>query len=159
MTPRKLAAARRAVQKEKDRCPLFPELLKHKSAEERLKAVASDREQWWQRMRDHRAKQWRRARKALRALPPGPRAAIKRYWQTSGFPGIPRDFRQGRSDFFIDVRSHLAQHGRVPALAVRHQYERSSVLNLLRVLTNPWDMPNAQDFTSTLSSAEANRRL
>jgi septation ring formation regulator EzrA len=89
VTPRKLAAARRAVEKDKDRYPLFPELLKHQTAEERIAAIASDREQWWQQMRDHRAKQWRRARQALRDLKSGPRAAIKRYWRTSGFPGDP----------------------------------------------------------------------
>jgi len=89
VTPRKLAAARRAVQAQKDRYPLFPELLKHQTAEERIAAVAIDREQWWQEMRDRRAKLWRRARQALRDLPPGPRAAIKRYWQICGFPGDP----------------------------------------------------------------------
>ena len=36
ITPRKLAAAQRAVQREKDRYPLFPELLKHQTAEDRL---------------------------------------------------------------------------------------------------------------------------
>ena len=89
ITPRKLAAARRAVQAQKDRYPLFPELLKHQTAEDRLAAVAIDREQWWQQVRDRRAQLWRRARQALRDLPPGPRAAIKRYWQICGFPGDP----------------------------------------------------------------------
>lgn len=40
VTPRKLAAARRAVQAQKDRYPLFPEFVTHKSAEERLDAIA-----------------------------------------------------------------------------------------------------------------------
>jgi hypothetical protein len=87
VTPRKLAAARRAVQKEKQRYPLFPELLKHQTAEERVTAIAIERERWWQQMRDHRVKQWRRARQALGDLRPGPCAAIKRYWQVCGFPG------------------------------------------------------------------------
>jgi hypothetical protein len=43
------------VQKEKDRYPFFPELLKHESAEERLTAIANDREQWWQEVRNRRA--------------------------------------------------------------------------------------------------------
>ena len=42
ITPRKLAAARRAVQKEKDQYPLFPELLKHQTAEERLASIANE---------------------------------------------------------------------------------------------------------------------
>jgi hypothetical protein len=61
VTPRKLAAARRAVQREKDRYPLFPELLTHQTAEKRLEAIATSRDEWWQDMRDHQAKQWRRA--------------------------------------------------------------------------------------------------
>jgi hypothetical protein len=46
ITPRKLAAARRGVQKEKDRYSLFPELRKHQTAEERPASIAGDREQW-----------------------------------------------------------------------------------------------------------------
>src|ERR1700757_3879231 len=40
VTPRKLAAARRAVQREKDRYPLFAELLKHQTPEDRLASIA-----------------------------------------------------------------------------------------------------------------------
>ncbi len=47
ITPRKLAAARRAVQREKDRYPLFRELLKHQTAEDRLASIAVERERWW----------------------------------------------------------------------------------------------------------------
>src|SRR5215469_14058071 len=89
ITPRKLAAARRAVQRQKDRFPLFPELITHQTAEERLDAIAYGRAEWWQNMRDHQAKQWRRARKSLRDLPRGPRAAITRYWQICGHLGDP----------------------------------------------------------------------
>ena len=89
ITPRKLAAARRAVQREKDRYPLFPELLTHQTAEQRIASIATSREEWWQNVRDHQAKQWRLARKSLHDLSPGPRAAITRYWQVCGFPGDP----------------------------------------------------------------------
>lgn len=89
ITPRKIAAARRAVQREKDRYPLFPELLKHQTADDRLASIAVERETWWQEMRDRHAQQWRKARQALRDLPTGPRAAIKRYWKICGCPGDP----------------------------------------------------------------------
>ena len=88
-TPRKLAAARRSVQRHKDRYPLFPELLKYETAEERLASIADERETWWREMRDRHAKLWRKARQALRELPVGPRAAIKRYWKICGCPGDP----------------------------------------------------------------------
>src|SRR5262249_25401562 len=68
-TPRMPAAARRAVRREKDRYPLFPELLKHQTAEERLASIADERERWWQQMRYRHAKLWRKARQALRELP------------------------------------------------------------------------------------------
>jgi hypothetical protein len=55
ITPRKLAAARRAVQREKDRYSLFPELLKHQTAEDRLTSIAVERETWWQDMRERQA--------------------------------------------------------------------------------------------------------
>ena len=89
ITPRKLAAARRAVQKEKDRYPLFPELLKHQTAEDRLASIAAQREMWWQEMRERQAQLWRKARQTLGDLPTGPRAAIKRYWEICGCPGDP----------------------------------------------------------------------
>ena len=89
ITSRKLSAARRAVQKEKDRYPLFPELLKHQTAEERLASIAEERESWGHERRNRHARLWRKARRALRELPPGPRAAIKRYWKICGCPGDP----------------------------------------------------------------------
>jgi hypothetical protein len=89
VTPRKLAAARRAIQKQKDRYPLFPELIKHQTPEERLASIAVEREAWWQRMRDRHANVWRKAHQNLNSLPPGPRAAIKRYWEICGRPGDP----------------------------------------------------------------------
>jgi hypothetical protein len=89
ITPRKLAAARRAVQREKDRYPLFSELVKHQTAEDRLTSIAVEQETWWQEMRDRQAQRWRKARQALRDLPTGPRTAIKRYWEICGYPGNP----------------------------------------------------------------------
>jgi len=82
--PRKLAAARRAVQREKDRYPLFPELVKHQTAEDRLTSIAAERETWWQEMRERHANLCIKARQNLNSLPPGPRAAIKRYWKICG---------------------------------------------------------------------------
>jgi hypothetical protein len=77
------------VQKEKDRYPLFPEILKHKSAEERLAEIADQREQWWQRMRDYRPNNGDAPVKLYVTCRLVRGAAIKRYWQICGFPGDP----------------------------------------------------------------------
>ena len=84
---RRVAAAKRAVQAEKDRYPLFPELVTHHTPEARLAAIDRHRIEWWQEQRNFRALRWREARSSLRALPPGPRTAIMRYWQKAFLPG------------------------------------------------------------------------
>jgi hypothetical protein len=89
ITPRKLPAAHGAVQAQKDRYPLFPELLTHQTAEERLAAVAINREQWWQQVRDRRAQLWRRARQALRNLPPGHAPLSSVTGRSAPLPEIP----------------------------------------------------------------------
>ena len=86
---RRIAAARRAVQAEQDRYPLFPQLVTHHTPEARLAAIDKHRVEWWQEQRDFRADRWRKARSSLRALPPGPRNGIIRYWQHGSLPGDP----------------------------------------------------------------------
>jgi hypothetical protein len=86
---RRVAAAKRAVQAEKDRYPLFPELVRYATTESRLAAMQEHRITWWQQHRNHVAASWREARASLRSLPPGPRAGILRYWQTCSLPGHP----------------------------------------------------------------------
>jgi hypothetical protein len=89
VTPRKRAAAERAVRKEQDRYALFPELVRHRSADERLEAMALQRDKWWRAMRDHQARQWRRARGLLRSLPEAVQAEVKTLWQEPIYPGDP----------------------------------------------------------------------
>ena len=86
---RRVAAAKRAVQAEKDRYPLFPELVRYATTESRLDAMQEHRITWWQQHRNHVAASWREARASLRSLPPGPRSGILRYWQTCSLPGHP----------------------------------------------------------------------
>jgi len=88
-TPRRVAAAKRAVQTERDKFSLFPELCTHKNAEERLIAIEVNGAQWWQEFRDLRAKNWHSARANLRAIRPSLAEGIKRYWQTCRWPGDP----------------------------------------------------------------------
>jgi hypothetical protein len=86
---RRVAAAKRAVQAEKERYPLFPQLVTHHTPEARLAAIDKHRVEWWQEQRDFRADRWRKARSSLRALPPGPRNGIIRYWRHGSLPGDP----------------------------------------------------------------------
>ena len=86
---RRVAAAKRAVQAEKDRFPLFPQLVTHHTPEARLAAIDKHRVEWWQEQRDFRADRWRKARASLCALPSGPRNGIIRYWQKGSLPGDP----------------------------------------------------------------------
>jgi hypothetical protein len=50
---RRVAAAKRAVQAEKDRYPLFPELVRYATTESRLAAMQEHRITWWQQHRNH----------------------------------------------------------------------------------------------------------
>jgi hypothetical protein len=63
---RRVAAARRAVQAEQDRYPLFPQLVTHHTPEARLAAIDKHRVEWWQEQRDFRADRWRKARASAR---------------------------------------------------------------------------------------------
>ena len=45
---RRVAAAQTGVQAEKDRFPLFPELVTHHTPEARLAAIDRQRVEWWQ---------------------------------------------------------------------------------------------------------------
>jgi len=104
VTPRKVAAAKRAIQADKDKCGLFQEMVVHNTPEERLDAMAIHRREYWQEMRDGVAKTWRKARHQLRALPIVTRAGVARYWGQARCPGHPaylltiiRDAANGKS--------------------------------------------------------------
>lgn len=103
VTPQRLAAARRAVERDREQCGLFPEMMVHKSAEERAQAVVTEAAIWWAEMRQRVAKDWRRARRELRDLSLIKRQGVASYWSTCVFPGVPvylleliRETRNGR---------------------------------------------------------------
>jgi len=89
VTGRRLAAARRFLQKENDKVALFPELQIDQSPEERVLETNLVAESW---LKDHRkwmAGKWREARAKLRGLPRDQRDLILAYWQKRIFPGCP----------------------------------------------------------------------
>ena len=87
VTPRKLAYARRAIQRSRDACPLFPELTDQRSPEQRMEDNERHARLHWQNMRDTQAASWRKARRELATLRPSQRAGLLRYWQGGGLPG------------------------------------------------------------------------
>lgn len=85
-TGRRLAAAARAVKREADAMPLFPQLRRYSTVEERMSQTDARWASLAAQRRDSQASAWRRARAALRALPPLQRAGILRYWRESSVP-------------------------------------------------------------------------
>jgi dephospho-CoA kinase len=86
VTARRLAHAARAVARDKASVALFPELAHHQTAADRIAAIDADTEAHFQRMRDHTAQTWRRARRTLRQLPPELRARIMARWNHGHLP-------------------------------------------------------------------------
>lgn len=83
---RRLAAARRAIQRDLDSVALFPELARFKTPEERIERMDEAGRAYWQDMRNFRARKWREARRQIRELPEHLRQQVLAYWnKTNGF--------------------------------------------------------------------------
>lgn len=89
VTPRKLAAARRAIERDRERCGLFPEMMQFTAVDDRVDAITRHRQLWVADQRQHQADGWRKARRLLRDLPPITQAGVRRYWAKGVFPGAP----------------------------------------------------------------------
>lgn len=88
-SPQRIAAAKRSVQKQKDAVALFPEMARDQTAEARLDRIDAENRAYGQRLRDHTAATWRRARATLRALPSITRQGILAHWQSQAY--FPRE--------------------------------------------------------------------
>ncbi len=80
ITGRRLSAARRALQREADKVALFPELQPTETPEQRIARLDANAEAHLQKIRDHTAATWRRARRALRTLTPAQLAQVMARW-------------------------------------------------------------------------------
>jgi len=89
VTKRRLAAARRALKKERDEHPLLAEQIaaEQPTPEERITAHEKESARHWQSIRDHRAAVWRRARAIVSGLPSEQRDALLNSWNRSTIPG------------------------------------------------------------------------
>ena len=102
---RRIAAARRAVERDKDRNALTPELVRHHTPEERLNALAIGMDKTERDWRDHRAQGWRSCRRRLRNLPEITRKGVVRLWNLGICPLEPH---------YLAGYIHAAERGESP---------------------------------------------
>ena len=81
ITPGRIAAARRAVRRDLDSVPLFPDLARDASPDARLARQTRGEAAEIARRRRWEADVWRGCRHVLRRLRPTLRAGLLRYWQ------------------------------------------------------------------------------
>lgn len=67
-TPRRIKAAEKAVKKELDKYPLFPELARFSNVDMRLEQLDDISRRYWQNIRNQEAYTWRKFRRRLRTL-------------------------------------------------------------------------------------------
>jgi len=93
VTPQRLAAAKRALQRERERAGMFVEELgPRETPEERIARQDAAWVAHWQRMRDRYARAWRDARRLLVSPPAEQRRQLRAEWRTCGWPGTPEYF-------------------------------------------------------------------
>lgn len=85
-TPRRIATSKRAIERDRDKCGLFPEMMEHTDPLKRIQALEDNFAHTWTQLRDAIAEGWRKARRDYNALPPAVRAACKRWWNESQMP-------------------------------------------------------------------------
>lgn len=85
ITGRRLAAAKRALQRQADAVALFPELQPTETPEQRCERFDLASVATVQRWRDDEAKRWRRARRELRAMTAEQQAQVDRRWAQNRF--------------------------------------------------------------------------
>ncbi len=81
-TVRRVKNAERAVQKDKDDIPLFPEMARFQNADERLDHLDKVNISYWQKIRDSDAHMWRKFRRRLYSLSCNERLRFLEYWNT-----------------------------------------------------------------------------
>jgi hypothetical protein len=88
ISPQRLAAARRWLDREAASLPLFMDQVRtsQPTPEERVQAADESFAAWRRQFRTLTARQWREARRILHELPPGERAALIAAWNASPYP-------------------------------------------------------------------------
>lgn len=93
ITPRRLAAAERALRLEREWLPLFADQVaaEQPTAEERIKRIDAEHAEYWQSHRDVAASHWRWARGIL-SQHPAYAADILAKWEVSSIPSAAAYF-------------------------------------------------------------------
>jgi len=90
-TARRIAAAKRAVQREADDMALFPELRRFHTEQERMSQQDGNYLRLAAALRKGKARCWRDCRRILRELPPEIRERVRAKWETRFMPGSPEN--------------------------------------------------------------------
>jgi len=112
-TKRRLANARKAVERDKENNALFPEFVRFQSAEERLAHYDSQMRLQIRKIRDLEAKNWREFRRRLATLSDAEQIAFCERWNSSQRPGTPLYAMEmmrsmfGRQDWLEEDRREL----------------------------------------------------
>lgn len=88
-TKGRLHAAQRAVQREKDKTPLFPDMSDYQTVDDRVKDIDETEKEFLARMRADHCRLWRKVRRALRAMRPSLRLGVLTYWRNASYPIDP----------------------------------------------------------------------
>lgn len=88
-TPRRLAAARRVIELQKQKYPMFVDQFEFETPEGRVARQTEAVEKWQVEMRHLRAEEWLEARRLLRELPEELRRSILAEWNHGNLPGSP----------------------------------------------------------------------
>ena len=93
-TPRRLAAARRALQKQRDKYPLFAKEIAagQPTPEERIQTYDRDIIENMRMMRKFISDQWRRGRKALKAVPENEQRELLNHWNQKRFGPLTSEY-------------------------------------------------------------------
>ncbi len=97
-TSRRVAAATRALRRERDKLPLFADQVasEQPTPEERIDTQEQHCEAWWNRLRDTCAIHWKLGRKMLFAMPDWQDVLAR--WNDAPYPA--------RSEYFADYMHH-----------------------------------------------------
>ena len=99
VTRRRLAHARRTLERERAGWGMFADQMEFETPEERIDRLDADLQDYFQGLRDHNAAMWRRGRRALFCLPPERHQELIQEWNRM-------HWMPGTCEYFLDFLSH-----------------------------------------------------